>query len=142
VGEGGNGTLNILMGGLVASQDGAIGVSAGSSGTETVNRQKSAWNVTLPGWSGLLTIGENDSTGSLSVQAGGQVTASQITVNVGGTLIAQNGTVAANLLNAGGIISAGDATGIMTITETTSRMRARFCSRSTDLRRERNTIRL
>jgi hypothetical protein len=55
-------------------------------------------------------------TGTLNVLGGGQVIATSVVVNPTGTLNGQGGTIVANLVNAGGVVTPGDATGILMVT--------------------------
>lgn len=115
VGQGGNGTLTVSNGGQVLSRDGVIGQSAGSVGTATITGQGSEWSATLSGGTGTIAVGGGGSTGALNVQDGGEVKATSVAVNSGGTLNGQGGTIAANVVNNGGTVTPGDATGIMTV---------------------------
>jgi len=68
VGYLGDGTLNVIDGGLVDNIYGYIGEQSGSVGTVTVNGEGSRWNT--PSW---LSVG-GSGTGTLEITAGGVVT--------------------------------------------------------------------
>jgi T5SS/PEP-CTERM-associated repeat protein len=88
VGSRGTGSLGITGGGAVSSPTGSIGHEAGSSGTVSVDGAGSVWAN-----SSELRVGNYDSTGSLSITGGGQVT------NTSGYIGEDNsstGTVAVN----------------------------------------------
>ncbi len=78
----GNGRLNILAGGAVASNAATLGAGAGASGSALVDGQGSAWTV----GSADLKVGA-DGSGSLSVTGGGLVDAEKISLgaNAGGS---------------------------------------------------------
>jgi len=102
-------TVTIENGGTLDSGDHATIGGSGGDTTVTVTGADSAW--TLHG-AGELTI---DDKGSLFVMDSGTVTATSITVDSGGLLNGQGGTVIGDVLNHGGTVTPGDATGIMTI---------------------------
>jgi len=113
VGEGGTGVLNITNGGQVFSQDGAVGVLASSNGTVNVSGTGSMWSATLSGGTGTINVGGNGSLGTLNVQNGAVLAAKTVFVNPGGSVTGTGGTFSTNVVNAGGFITPGDATGIM-----------------------------
>jgi T5SS/PEP-CTERM-associated repeat protein len=114
-GEGGMGTLNIVNGGLVLSRDGIIGKDSGGVGVVTISGTGSQWKATLTGGTGTITVGEAG-IGTLNIMGGGQVIATSVVVNSTGTLNGPGGVIVANLVNNGGVISPGDATGTLVIT--------------------------
>ena len=67
VGEAGNGTLNIVDGGLVSNDVGFMGYLSGTTGTATVSGSGSQWNN-----SGSLSVGQIGN-GTLNIEAGGLV---------------------------------------------------------------------
>ncbi len=67
VGEAGNGTLNIVDGGLVSNDVGFMGYLSGTTGTATVSGSGSQWNS-----SSDLSLGGNGN-GTLNVESGGLV---------------------------------------------------------------------
>jgi fibronectin-binding autotransporter adhesin len=87
----------------------SIGGSGGDT-TVTVTGAGSSW--TIHG-TGALTI---DDKGSLFVTDGGTLTAGTITLLSGGLLNGQGGTIIGNIVNSGATMTAGDATGTLTIT--------------------------
>jgi T5SS/PEP-CTERM-associated repeat protein len=115
VGEGGMGTLNIVNGGLVLSRDGIIGKDSSGVGVVNVSGAGSQWKATFTGGTGTITVG-SAGTGTLNVVGGGQVIATSVVVNPTGTLNGQGGMIVANLVNNGGVISPGDATGTLMVT--------------------------
>jgi T5SS/PEP-CTERM-associated repeat protein len=115
VGEGGMGTLNIQNGGLVLSRDGVIGKDSGGVGVATISGAGSQWKATLTGGTGTITVG-GSGTGTLNLLGGGQVIATSVVVNPTGTLNGPGGSIVANLVNNGGVITPGDATGTLMIT--------------------------
>ena len=100
VGVGGNGSLEITNGGKVLSYASAIGTLAGSSGTALVSGPGSLWAN-----ADVLEIGPAG-TGLLTVEKGGVVTASTLTVGPSGTLNGGGGLVIANVVD-DGLIQAG-----------------------------------
>jgi T5SS/PEP-CTERM-associated repeat protein len=116
VGQGGTGTLTVSDGGQVLSRDGFVGQQAGSVGTATITGQGSLWSATLAGGTGTITVGGNGSQGTLNVQNGGEVKSTNVVVNQGGALNGEGGSIVANLTNNGGVITPGDATGILSVT--------------------------
>ena len=101
--------FTVENGGTFDSVNASIGGSGGDT-TVTIIGSGSAW--TLHG-TALLAI---DDKGSLFVMDGGTVTANTITVDTGGLLNGQDGNIVANVVNAGGTVTPGDATGTTTIT--------------------------
>jgi len=87
VGVFGNGTLNVLNGGLVTSRQGVIGGISGSVGVATIDGSSSMWTVT----NGLI-VG-NNGTGTLIVRNDGQVQAGSVTVGALGTLTLDGGSI-------------------------------------------------
>ncbi len=75
VGYSGDGTLDILDGGTVFSQNSYIGYEEGSTGTVTVTGVGSTWDVSGEG----IYIGQSG-TGALTISEGGTVTASSAIV--------------------------------------------------------------
>jgi len=100
---------------LVLSRDGIIGKDSGGVGVVTISGAGSQWKATLTGGSGTITVGEAG-TGTLNVMGGGQVIATSVIVNPSGTLNGPGGSIVANLVNAGGVITPGDATGTLMVT--------------------------
>ena len=103
-------TLTIENGGTFDSGASATIGGAGGDTTVTVTGTDSSW--TLNG-TGNLDISDK---GSLLVTNGGTVTSSSITVDTGGLLNGQGGTIVGNVFNHGGTVTPGDATGVMSIT--------------------------
>jgi len=105
----GNSTLTLSGGSIETGVSGIIGATKGSS-SATVSG--GSWTL-----GGALIIGSGASnTGSLTVTSGGAVTVGEpLTVNPTGTLTVQGGVINGNVVNAGGTITPGDATGIMTV---------------------------
>ncbi|HUS93276.1 MAG TPA: PEP-CTERM sorting domain-containing protein [Phycisphaerae bacterium] len=68
VGRYGSGTLNIEAGGKVSNTDGYLGSNPGSTGTATVTGAGSTWTN-----SGSLYVGNYYGSGTLTIEAGGQV---------------------------------------------------------------------
>ena len=110
IGGGGSTTTTIENGGTFDSGVNATMGGAGGNTVVTVTGTDSTW--TLHG-AGNLTIGDK---GSLLVMDGGTVTSTSITVGTNGLLNGQGGHIVGNVLNNGGTITPGDATGVMTIT--------------------------
>jgi T5SS/PEP-CTERM-associated repeat protein len=115
VGQGGNGILQVENGGQVFSRDGSIGNQAVSVGSVTITGAQSLWSAMLPGGSGTISVGGNGSQGTLTVQNGGEVQATTITVGTQGSLNGQGGTFAAAVVNNGGFVTPGDAAGVMSV---------------------------
>jgi len=113
VGEGGTGELNIQDGGIVKSGSGQIGGDTGSSGSVVVDGHSSLWNANAQPGSGVITVGGGGGDGLLKVSNGGQVIASQVNVNTGGTLAGQG--VNGSVTNNGGTVTPTDGPGLMTI---------------------------
>jgi T5SS/PEP-CTERM-associated repeat protein len=113
VGGEGQGTLTVENGGQVQSGSAQIGGTSGL-GTASVLGAGSAWQV--GGGAGTLSVGSSGASGALFVQQGGEVVAGQVVVNPTGTLDGQGGAIIGNVVNNGGMVTPGDATGIMTIT--------------------------
>jgi T5SS/PEP-CTERM-associated repeat protein len=115
VGAGGDGSLTVSAGGQVRSGSAQIGESAGSRGSVTVSGASlsapSTWQS-----SGVISVGSVAAQGNLFVQDGGHLIADQVIVNPLGTFDGRGGFIAATVVNNGGIVTPGDATGIMTIT--------------------------
>ena len=102
-------TVTVENGGTLDSGNHATIGGSGGETTVTVTGANSAW--TLHG-DAEMTI---DDKGSLFVNNGGTVTANTITVDTGGSLNGQGGTVIGSVVNAGGTVTPGDAVGTMTI---------------------------
>jgi T5SS/PEP-CTERM-associated repeat protein len=102
--------LTIENGGTFLNAGNATIGGAGGDATVTVTGTDSSW--TLNG-TGELTI---DDKGSLFVTDGGTVTSTSITVDTGGLLNGQGGNIIGNVFNHGGTVTAGDATGTLSIT--------------------------
>ena len=113
VGDVGTGTVTVENGGQVRSGNGQIGGSAGQ-GTVNVIGPGSSWQV--GGGAGTVAVGSSSAAGALYVQQGGEVAAGQVIVNPTGTLNAQGGLITGDVVNNGGMVTPGDATGTMTIT--------------------------
>ena len=109
IGGGAATDFTVENGGTFDSVNADIGGSGGDT-TVTVTGTGSAW--TLHG-TALLTI---DDKGILLVTDGGTVAADTITVDTGGLLDGQDGNIIGNVVNAGGTVTPGDATGITSIT--------------------------
>jgi T5SS/PEP-CTERM-associated repeat protein len=113
VGDVGTGTVTVENGGQVQSGNGQIGASAGQ-GTVNVVGPGSSWQV--GGGAGTVAVGSSSAVGTLYVQQGGEVAAGQVVVNPTGTLNAQGGLITGDVVNNGGMVTPGDATGTMSIT--------------------------
>ncbi|MEX2168349.1 MAG: hypothetical protein WD851_03490 [Pirellulales bacterium] len=101
------GSLLIEAGGTVNSTSGEIGDAAGSNGDVRIEGTGSQWTS-----SGEIRVG-NLGTGTLSIFAGGQVTAPIVTV--GGTLN-NSGLIQANVqLNGGTLRGSGQVDGVVTV---------------------------
>ena len=111
IGGGGTTQLTIENGGKFESGTNATIGGAGGDTTVIVTDAGSAW--TLNGAGSSLTI---DDKGTLMVMDGGTVTSSSITVDTGGLLATQDGNIVGSVFNKGGTVTAGDATGTMSIT--------------------------
>ena len=116
VGEGGTGTLTVSNGGQISSRDGFVGKLQGSIGTATITDPGSLWFALLAGGTGTITVGGNGSQGTLNVLNSGTVAANSVVVEPGGTLNGAGGMIIANIVNAGGTVTPGDATGTLSIT--------------------------
>ena len=103
--------LTIEKGGTFDSGINATVGGAGGDTTVTITGTDSAW--TLHGAGNNLLV---DDKGTVFVMDNATLTSSSITVNTGGVLNGQGGHIVGNLINAGGTITPGDATGIMTVT--------------------------
>ncbi|HEX5481190.1 MAG TPA: hypothetical protein VFZ08_01035 [Terriglobia bacterium] len=110
VGDGGTGELDVLDGGQVYSESGAVGGAQGSQGTVKVDGAGSQWTANnAPGGSGKIEIGTDAGTGKLAVSNGGTVKANEIEVGANGTLDGVNGTLISNItVDSGGTVSPGD----------------------------------
>ncbi|MGH9342735.1 MAG: beta strand repeat-containing protein [Terriglobia bacterium] len=109
VGDGGKGEIDVLNGGRVYSESGAIGGAQNSQGTVKVDGAGSLWAANEPGDTGNIEIGTNQGTGKLTVSNGGTVQANHIEVGANGTLDGVNGTLIGNVLvESGGTVSPGD----------------------------------
>ncbi|MGH9375075.1 MAG: PEP-CTERM sorting domain-containing protein, partial [Terriglobia bacterium] len=116
VGDGGIGELDVLNGGHVVSESGAIGGAVGSQGTVKVDGAGSQWIANQPGDTGNIEIGTDKGAGKLTVSNGGTVKANTIEVGANGTLGGVDGTlIAAVTVDAGGKVILGDP-GPMNIT--------------------------
>jgi len=107
VGDGGAGTLKVVDGGQLTTGATQIG---GSALGEVFVLRGAQWNSL-----GNVTVGSNAAPGRLTVQ-GALVTAPQVIVNPFGTLDGQGGHIQAMVINNGGTITPGDATGTLQIT--------------------------
>ncbi len=107
----GNGTLDILSGGVVNDVAGAINFNDNSIGTVLVSGAGSTWNN-----SGTLDVGTDVGTGNghLTVENGGLVTATMTTIHPNGTLDGAGGTIQGILIDHG-TLSPGDAPGTLTV---------------------------
>lgn len=103
--------LTIEKGGTFDSGINATVGGAGGDTTVTVTGTGSAW--TLHGAGNNLLV---DDKGTVFVTDNATLTSSTITVTTGGVLNGQGGHIVGNLVNTGGTITPGDATGIMTVT--------------------------
>jgi T5SS/PEP-CTERM-associated repeat protein len=110
VGSSGTGSLTVTGGGVVNSFLGRIARNAGSIGTVLIDGTGSRWNVGNVFTMGLAGTG----TAALEVRNGGVVSVSVgMTVGPGGTLRG-DGTIAAAVSAAGGLIAPGNSTGSST----------------------------
>lgn len=113
VGSHGTAELTISDGGIVQSTVAMIASNSGSLGSATVSGTRSIWNN-----SGSLHIGGRDSAsggkGSLAIDAGGKVIASDATVWTSGTLTGSGGTLEADVINRG-LIAPGGPTGSISV---------------------------
>ncbi|MCU1259221.1 MAG: hypothetical protein JWO80_2106 [Bryobacterales bacterium] len=109
VGVGGQGSLEVTAGGKLLSFASAIGVLSGSSGSARVSGTGSLWAN-----SDTLDVGPAG-TGILTVEKGGIVTASTLTVGTAGTLQGDGGLVLANVVDDGVIQPGGSAPGTLVI---------------------------
>lgn len=104
----GNSTLNLTSGSITTGGSAKIGATNGSAQASVSG---GSWTV-----GSTVSVGTaNSGAGSLTVTSGGLVAANQVVVNPTGTLTVQGGTIDGNVVNAGGTITPGDATGIMTV---------------------------
>jgi len=112
VGVFGRGTLNITGGGAVSSTNGRIGREAGSTGTVLIDGPGSRWDC-----SGALTMGLfGFGAGTLDVRNSGVLTAAGgMSMSINGALRG-DGTIVANVENAGGFIAPGASAGALHIT--------------------------
>jgi fibronectin-binding autotransporter adhesin len=115
VGQSGTGTVTVESGAELMSRAGSVGSQTGSNGTVLVTGAGSLWSATLAQGTGMISIG-GSGTGSVSVQDGGRIAATDVIVSSGGILNGQGGSVAASILNEGGTVTPGDATGLLTVT--------------------------
>jgi T5SS/PEP-CTERM-associated repeat protein len=109
IGGGAATSFTVENGGTFDNVDADIGGSGGNT-TVTISGPGSAW--TLHG-TAQLAIDDN---GALFITDGGTVTADTITVNTGGLLNGEGGNIIGNVVNQGGTVTPGDATGITAIT--------------------------
>ena len=110
IGGGAPTSMMIQNGGMFESGANASIGAAGGNTVVTVTGSNSSW--TLHGV-GNLTIGDK---GSLLVMDSGTVTSTSISVGTNGLLNAQGGNILGSVVNNGGTVTAGDATGVMTLT--------------------------
>jgi T5SS/PEP-CTERM-associated repeat protein len=134
VGAGGSGVLNVNGTGSVVQVDGTLAV--GDSGRGTLNATDGGQlrtsgitqigGIAAPGevsvlrgasWSssGNITVGSAQAPGALTVQSA-LLVAPQVIVNPFGTLNGQGGHIQAMVINNGGTVTPGDATGTLQIT--------------------------
>ena len=135
------GALTIADGGVVTSQEGAIASRANSTGTATVGGPGSKWQIdNRLGVGGDAVIALTGGTGSLTVQAGGEVSVGQTTVlfnggtlNLDGGVLSTDrvtpqggtfnwnsgtlhvGTYAGPLTNSAGVLAPGHSAGTTTV---------------------------
>ena len=102
-------TLTIENGATFDTNNATIGGSGGDT-TVTVTGTDSAWTLHD---TGALTL---DDKGTLLVEDGGTLTANTITLLSGSLLNGQGGHIVGSIMNQGGTVTPGDATGVMTVT--------------------------
>jgi T5SS/PEP-CTERM-associated repeat protein len=109
---GGAGTTDVTIekGATFENDNSATIGGSGGDTTVTVTGAGSAW--TIDG-TGDLTL---DDKGSLFVTDGGTVTAGTITLLSGSLLNGQGGNIIGSVVNQGGTMTSGDATGVLSIT--------------------------
>ena len=110
IGGGGKTDVTIENGGTLDNENTATIGGSGGETNVTVTGAGSIW--TIHG-TGALTL---DDQGSLFVMNGGTVSAATITLLPGSLLNGQGGNVIGSIVNSGGTVTAGDATGVLTIT--------------------------
>ncbi|MGH9449327.1 MAG: hypothetical protein ACRD11_02190 [Terriglobia bacterium] len=109
VGDGGTGELDVLNGGQVYSESGAMGGAQNSQGMVKVDGAGSLWAANEPGGAGNIEIGTGQGAGKLSVSNGGTMKANNIEVGANGSLGGVNGTLISNItVDAGGKVGPGD----------------------------------
>ena len=109
---GGAGTTGVMVENGATFDSGDTATIGGSEGdtTVTVTGAGSAW--TLHGLAALTV----DDKGSLFVTDEASVTAATINVLAGGLLNGQDGNIVGSIMNQGGMVTSGDATGTLSIT--------------------------
>jgi T5SS/PEP-CTERM-associated repeat protein len=105
----GNSTLNLSSGSIATGGSAKIGATSGSAQASVSG---GSWTV-----GGAMSVGTvNSGSGSLTVLSGGQVAVgNNLVVNPTGTLTVQGGLISGNVVNNGGTITPGDATGVMNV---------------------------
>ena len=107
IGEDGAGSLTITHGGKVTSTHGFVGDDNGGTGTVTVDGTNSTWEL-----AGDLRIGDFGAA-TLTVRNSGKVsTTGNVIVSALGTLKG-DGTVVANAVQNGGMVSPGNSPGVL-----------------------------
>ena len=110
IGGAGTTTLTVENGATLDNDNIATIGGAGGDTTVTVTGADSAW--TIHG-TGTLTL---DDRGTLLVEDGATLTANTITLLSGSLLNGQGGHIIGSIVNSGGTVTAGDATGVLSVT--------------------------